>query len=272
MTGSADHAAARSWLLQEWISALISAIAAATGKRPLIQLGAPAPPAGGAVGQPVWHELSFRLGPEAVMRAGATQADWLSLGAAVLHAAGIDPAAPEDAPGAARELLEQTGARLAQSLGAALGRPELSGSVRDAGAPDPVVAAAEDLAVYQIQLSDWVSVTLLAAPGPALIEALAITRAPGVTPPPQNSKTLDLLMEVELPVSVSFGRAQLPLRDVLKLNSGSIVELNRTINDPVELIVNNCVVARGEVVVVDGNYGVRIKHVVSREERLRTLN
>ena len=84
-------------------------------------------------------------------------------------------------------------------------------------------------------------------------------------------RTLDLLMEVELPVSVSFGRAQLPLRDVLKLTSGSIVELNRTISDPVEIIVNNCVIARGEVVVVEGNYGVRIHQVISREERLRTL-
>ncbi|HTM50362.1 MAG TPA: flagellar motor switch protein FliN [Bryobacteraceae bacterium] len=87
----------------------------------------------------------------------------------------------------------------------------------------------------------------------------------------ERSKTYDLLMEVELPVSVSFGRAQLALRDVLKLNSGSIVELNRTIADPVEIIVNNCVIARGEVVVVEGNYGVRIQHVISREERLRTL-
>ena len=49
------------------------------------------------------------------------------------------------------------------------------------------------------------------------------------------------------------------------------MELNRTISDLVEIIVNNCVIARGEVVVVEGNYGVRIQHVISREERLRTL-
>jgi flagellar motor switch protein FliN/FliY len=58
---------------------------------------------------------------------------------------------------------------------------------------------------------------------------------------------------------------------VLKLNSGSIVELNRAVSEPVEVIVNNCVIARGEVVVVEGNYGVRIRHIVSREERLRTM-
>ncbi len=82
---------------------------------------------------------------------------------------------------------------------------------------------------------------------------------------------MDLLLDVELPVSVSFGRAQLALKDLLKLTSGSIVELNRTISEPVEVIVNNCVIARGEVVVVDGNYGIRIQEIVSRQERLRTL-
>jgi flagellar motor switch protein FliN/FliY len=88
----------------------------------------------------------------------------------------------------------------------------------------------------------------------------------------EKSKTLALLLEVELPVSVSFGRAQLPLRDVLKLSSGSIVELNRSVTEPVEVIVNNCVIARGEVVVIEGNYGVRINQIISREERLRTLH
>src|ERR1022692_1955608 len=88
---------------------------------------------------------------------------------------------------------------------------------------------------------------------------------------PLTSKTFNLLMGVELAVSVSFGRVQLPLKDVLKLTAGSIIELNRTVDEPVEVIVNNCVVARGEVVVVEGNYGVRIDHIMSRQERLEAL-
>jgi flagellar motor switch protein FliN/FliY len=91
-----------------------------------------------------------------------------------------------------------------------------------------------------------------------------------VPAPPPNS--IDLLLDVELPVSVSFGRAQLALKDVIKLTTGSIVELNRSVSEPVEVIVNNCVIARGEVVVVEGNFGIRIKQVISRQERLRTLN
>jgi flagellar motor switch protein FliN/FliY len=87
----------------------------------------------------------------------------------------------------------------------------------------------------------------------------------------RRSKKLDLLLDVELPVSVSFGRAQLLLKDVIKLTTGSIIELNRSISEPVDVIVNNCVIARGEVVVVEGNFGVRVHEVVSRQERLRTL-
>jgi flagellar motor switch protein FliN/FliY len=82
---------------------------------------------------------------------------------------------------------------------------------------------------------------------------------------------MDLLLDVELPVSISFGKTQLPLKDVLKLTTGSIVELNRAITEPVEILVNHCLVARGEVVVVEGNYGIRIKQIASHQDRLRSL-
>ncbi len=61
------------------------------------------------------------------------------------------------------------------------------------------------------------------------------------------------------------------LEDVLKLASGSIVELNRSATDPVDVLVNDAVIARGEVVVVDGNYGIRVTEVVSRKERIRSI-
>jgi flagellar motor switch protein FliN/FliY len=86
--------------------------------------------------------------------------------------------------------------------------------------------------------------------------------------PVKNLETLDLLLDVELPVSVSFGKAQMPLQQVLKWTPGSIVELECGVNEPVEVVVNNCVIARGEVVVVDGNYGVRVQEIVSRAQRL----
>ena len=84
-------------------------------------------------------------------------------------------------------------------------------------------------------------------------------------------KNLRMLLDVELDLAISFGSTDLPLRDVLKLASGSIVELNRNAADPVDVLVNDRVIARGEVVVVDGNYGIRITEIVSRQERIRTV-
>jgi flagellar motor switch protein FliN/FliY len=70
-----------------------------------------------------------------------------------------------------------------------------------------------------------------------------------------------LLLGVKLPIRVLLGRTQLCLRDVAQLGSGSVVELDCSPNDPVEVIVNDKVIAHGEVVVVGGNYGVRITRI-----------
>lgn len=72
-------------------------------------------------------------------------------------------------------------------------------------------------------------------------------------------------------MSISSGKRQLPLKDVLKLTTGSIVELNRGVSEPADILINHCLVARGEVVVVEGNYCVRIQQIASRLDRLRTI-
>jgi flagellar motor switch protein FliN/FliY len=86
-----------------------------------------------------------------------------------------------------------------------------------------------------------------------------------------NIRTMDLLLDVELPVSLSFGRSLVALKDVLKLTTGSIVELDRNVTEPVDVLVNQCLIARGEVVVIDGNYAVRIQQIISPQERLRSM-
>ncbi len=72
---------------------------------------------------------------------------------------------------------------------------------------------------------------------------------------------LKLVMDVELNVSLRFGQRQLPLREVLELASGSVVELDRQVDDPVELLLDGKVIARGEAVIVDGNYGLRVTEI-----------
>lgn len=82
---------------------------------------------------------------------------------------------------------------------------------------------------------------------------------------------MNLLLDVEMDVSVRFGRTEMPLGDVVRVGIGSMIELNRTIDEPVELLVNGSPFALGEVVVVDGYYGVRIVDIGTPEERSRTL-
>ncbi len=80
-----------------------------------------------------------------------------------------------------------------------------------------------------------------------------------------------MLLDVELPISVSFGHSEMQLKDVLKLGAGSVIELDKSVNDPVTIIVNDKPIAKGEVVMVEGNYGVRILEVESKADRIRSL-
>jgi flagellar motor switch protein FliN/FliY len=82
---------------------------------------------------------------------------------------------------------------------------------------------------------------------------------------------LDMLLDIELEVSIELGRTDIAIKRVLDLAPGSLVELDRLAGEPVELLVNNKVVAKGEVVVIDENFGVRIISLVSPEERIKSL-
>jgi len=82
---------------------------------------------------------------------------------------------------------------------------------------------------------------------------------------------LDLLLDVELGVSLRFGSRRAPLREVLELSPGAVLELNREIQEPVDLLLNNRVIARGDVVVVDGNYGLHVTEIIAPEQRFRNL-
>jgi len=75
----------------------------------------------------------------------------------------------------------------------------------------------------------------------------------------------DMLMHVQVPVSVSFGATQIRMKDLLNLTAGSVVELDQALHDNVEVRVNDRVIARGEVVAVEGHYGVRVLELVSGE-------
>ncbi len=82
---------------------------------------------------------------------------------------------------------------------------------------------------------------------------------------------MDLILNVEVQATVELGRASLQVRDVLELGPGSVVELEKLAGDPVDVLVNNKPFARGEVVVIDENFGVRVTEIISPTERIANL-
>ena len=87
-----------------------------------------------------------------------------------------------------------------------------------------------------------------------------------------DAGNLALLMDVQLPVAIRFGETEMVLEEIVKLGVGSVIELNSGIDQPVELVVNNRILARGEVVTVDGFYGIRITEVTNAGERFKSIN
>lgn len=83
------------------------------------------------------------------------------------------------------------------------------------------------------------------------------------------NQNLNLVMDVNLGLSVELGRAELPIKDVLELTKGSIIELNKIAGEPVELYANGKLIAKGEVVVIEDNFGLRITSIVSPEQRIK---
>ena len=86
---------------------------------------------------------------------------------------------------------------------------------------------------------------------------------------PQN---LDVVLDIPVRLSMEVGSTSISIRKLLKLNKGSIVELSRTAGEPLDVMVNGTLVARGEVVVVNDKFGVRLLDVMSPEQRLQSLN
>jgi len=86
-----------------------------------------------------------------------------------------------------------------------------------------------------------------------------------------NARNIGLLLDIELPIVIRLGSTELMLKDVMRLSPGAIIELNKSVDEPVELLVNEVTIAKGEVVVVDGNFAFRVTNVESRTDRIKSL-
>ena len=105
---------------------------------------------------------------------------------------------------------------------------------------------------------------------------VAATSAPAFAPLPGSGQAgdtsqIDLLLDISLQVTVELGRARMKIQEILGLRNGSVIELDRLAGEPADILVNGTLIAKGEVVVVDEKFGVRVIEVVSRAKRIASL-
>ncbi len=113
--------------------------------------------------------------------------------------------------------------------------------------------------------------------GQGIGSGTAETAAPTETTPPLKlhvntpEDDLDFVLDIPLRVSVELGRSKILVEDLLKLHKGSVLELNKLAGEPLEVLVNDRVVAKGEVIVINEKFGVRLTDIVSHTQRIRQL-
>ena len=102
---------------------------------------------------------------------------------------------------------------------------------------------------------------------PATFESLHAERDQDAT-----DLNLDVILDVPVTLSLEVGRARIPIRNLLQLNQGSVVELERGAGEPLDVYVNGTLIAHGEVVVINDRFGIRLTDIITPSERIRKLN
>ncbi len=110
-----------------------------------------------------------------------------------------------------------------------------------------------------------------AAPSQIASSSEASSESVSVNLDDNEMRNISLIMDVKLPVRVRIGQKKMLLKDVLSMDIGSVIELNQLANDPLDILVDDRVIAQGEVVIVDGNFGIQITTIGSKRDRLNQL-
>jgi flagellar motor switch protein FliN/FliY len=187
----------------------------------------------------------------------------------------IDPSAElnQDRQEALRGLLRQVADLAANSLKGLFSETKLEVGALEAadGQGADVALLASESSVGTLPLGVRLSPELLASLSLAEASASAPAAGSDVIPPVAHEPNFDLLLGVNLNLTLRFGQRVLPLREILDLTSGSVIELDREVQEPADLLLGDKLIARGEVVIVDGNYGIRITEVADARQRIGTL-
>ena len=105
------------------------------------------------------------------------------------------------------------------------------------------------------------------SPSPRVFEQLSNPTPKGGTP-----NDIDMILDIPVQLTVELGRTKIPIKNLLQLAQGSVVELDGMAGEPMDVLVNGCLIAQGEVVVVNDKFGIRLTDVITPSERIRKLN
>ncbi len=106
---------------------------------------------------------------------------------------------------------------------------------------------------------------------PVDVQPASFSEFEHVSSPQENSRNLDMLLDIPLQVTVELGRTKRTVQEILALSSGAIIELDKLAGEPVDILINSKLIAKGEVVVIDENFGVRVTDIISQKDRIKKL-
>jgi flagellar motor switch protein FliN len=191
---------------------------------------------------------------------------------------GASPSADEE--DALRELANQAASGLSTALGELLGKP--------VGFEAPTFSWHPGGGAELPTWTDGVGIVMQVSLGSSTVEASLVVPRAAVAPAPppvmeatlpplaekaprKNGNGMEMLLDISLPVTVELGRTRMMIRDILHLAPGSVLELDKLAGEPVDILINEKSIARGEVVVIDENFGVRLTSIVTPSERVASL-
>ncbi len=179
----------------------------------------------------------------------------------------------EDALEVDAEPVEEIVAEVTRSSDAPLSPEEIAALIAGELGQDPVeqtVAPASPSAPLPPSAPAPALAPAPSTPAP-VVEQISYSELPAVMAPLEETADINILMDVPLEITVELGQATRTIRELLEIGQGSILHLTRHAGEPVDVLVNGQYIARGEVVVIDENFGIRVTEVVSPADRLRTM-
>jgi flagellar motor switch protein FliN/FliY len=141
-----------------------------------------------------------------------------------------------------------------------------------AAAAQAQAAAGSDDSGGETGLDDWASALAEQNDNEAPSAAAGVFQPLSKVQPSSTRNDIDLILDIPVQMTVELGRTKIAIRNLLQLAQGSVVELDGLAGEPMDVLVNGCLIAQGEVVVVNDKFGIRLTDIITPSERIRKLN